>query len=138
MHQPELADARVIINEFGKMPLDHQLVAHSTENVVMEMSSGCLCCTIRGDLVKTLRGITWRFARNRQRQFGRVLIETTGLANPARIIHTLMTQPQIAQRYRLDGIVAVVDLATGSNTLDQHTEAIKHGRRGRYPAADQV
>jgi len=125
VRQPEMADALVIINEFGEMALDHLLVAHSTENLVMEMSSGCLCCTIRGDLVKTLRDITWRFARNGQRQFRRVLIETTGLADPAPIIHTLMTDPQIAPRYRLDGIVATVDMAAGSNTLDQHTEAIK-------------
>ena len=75
------------------------------------MSSGCLCCTNRDDLVKTLRDITWRFSRNGQRKFGRVLIETTGLADPTPIIHTLMTHPQIAPKYRLDGIVATVDLA---------------------------
>lgn len=66
VRQPELADALVIINEFGAIGLDHQLVAHSTENVAKEMSSGCLCCTIRSDLVKTLRDITWRFSRNGQ------------------------------------------------------------------------
>lgn len=125
VRQPELADALVIINEFGEMALDHLLVAHSTENLVMEMSSGCLCCTIRGDLVKTLRDITWRFSREGQRQFRRVLIETTGLADPAPIIHTLMTHPQIAPKYRLDGIVATIDMATGPSTLDQHMEAIK-------------
>ncbi len=123
--QPELADALVIINEFGEMALDHMMVAHSTENLVMEMSSGCVCCNIRGDLVKTLRDITWRFSRNGQRRFRRVLIETTGLADPAPIIHTLMTHPQIAPKYRLDGIVATVDLATGMRTLDQHKEAVK-------------
>ena len=125
VRQPALADALVIINEFGEIPLDHALVAHSTENLVMEMSSGCLCCTIRGDLVQTLRDITWRFAREGQRQFRRVLIETTGLADPAPIIHTLMTHPMIASRYRLDGIVATVDLAIGSNTLDREIEATK-------------
>ena len=123
--QPEMADALVIINEFGEMALDHMLVAHSTENLVMEMSSGCVCCTIRGDLVKTLRDITWRFSRNGQRQFRRVLIETTGLADPAPIIQTLMTHPQIAPKYRLDGIVATVDIAAAMNTLDQHQEAVK-------------
>ncbi len=123
--QPDLADALVIINEFGDMPLDHMLVAHSTENLVMEMSSGCLCCTIRGDLVQTLRDIAWRFSRNGQRQFRRVLIETTGLADPAPIIHTLMTHQQVANRYRLDGIVTTVDLATGNSTLDHHPEAVR-------------
>ncbi|GGJ87123.1 CobW family GTP-binding protein [Pseudomonas matsuisoli] len=125
VQQPELSDALVIINEFGEMALDHLLIAHSTENVVEQMSSGCLCCTIRGDLVKTLRDITWRFSREGERQFGRVLIETTGLADPAPIIHTLMTDHYIASRYRLDGIVTVVDLAVGSDTLDRHNEAIK-------------
>lgn len=125
VRQPELADALVIINEFGEMALDHLLVAHSTENLVMEMSSGCLCCSIRGDLVKTLRDITWRFARGGQRQFRRVLIETTGLADPAPIIHTLMSHPQIAPQYRLDGIVTAVDMAAGMQTLDRHPEAVK-------------
>lgn len=125
VRQTELADALVIINEFGEMALDHMLVAHSTENLLMEMSSGCVCCSIRGDLVKTLLEINWQFARNGQRQFQRVLIETTGLADPAPIIHTLMTDPRIARRYRLDGIVATLDLATGMNTLDQHKEAVK-------------
>jgi G3E family GTPase len=125
VRQPELADALVIINEFGEMALDHMMVAHSTENLVMEMSSGCVCCNIRGDLVKTLRDITWRFSRNGQRWFRRVLIETTGLADPAPIIHTLMNHPQIGRRYRLDGIVTAVDLATGMHTLDQHNEAVK-------------
>jgi G3E family GTPase len=125
VRQPELADALVIINEFGEMALDHMLVAHSTENLVMEMDSGCVCCSIRGDLVKTLQDIAWRFSRNGQRQFQRVLIETTGLADPAPIIHTLMTHPRIAPKYRLDGIVTTVDFATGMHTLDQHKEAVK-------------
>ncbi len=125
VRQPEMADALVIINEFGEMALDHMLVAHSTENLVMEMSSGCVCCSIRGDLVKTLRDITWRYSRNGQRWFRRILIETTGLADPAPIIHTLMTHPQIAPKYQLDGIVATVDMAAGMHTLDQHREAVK-------------
>ncbi len=123
--QPEMADTLVIINEFGEMALDHILVAHSTDNLVMEMSSGCVCCTIRGDLVETLQNITWRYARNNERWFRRVMIETTGLADPAPIIHTLMTHPQIVPMYRLDGIVATVDMAAGMNTLDQHQEAVK-------------
>ncbi|HEY0296669.1 MAG TPA: GTP-binding protein [Bordetella sp.] len=125
VQQPELADALIIINEFGDMALDHMLVAHSTENLVMEMSSGCLCCTIRGDLVQTLRDIVWRFSRNGQRQFRRVVIETTGLADPLPIIHTLMTHPQIVDRYRLDGIVTTLDFATGGHTLDHHPEAVR-------------
>jgi len=125
VRQSELSDALVIINEFGEMALDHMMVAHSTENLVMEMSSGCVCCSIRGDLVQTLRDLTWRYSRNGQRWFQRVVIETTGLADPAPIIQTLMTQPSIARRYRLDGVVATLDLATGINTLNRHKEAVK-------------
>lgn len=125
VQQAVLSDALVIINEFGEMALDHQLVAHSTENLMMEMSSGCLCCTIRGDLIQTLRDITWRFSRHGQRQFNRVLIETTGLADPAPILQTLMSHPQITAKYRLDGIVSTIDMATGLQTLAQHTEAVK-------------
>jgi len=125
VRQPELATALVIINEFGEMSLDHLLVTHSTDNVVMEMSNGCLCCTMRGDLIETLRKIQWHFSHKRQRQFDRVFIETTGLADPASIIHTLMTHPQTASQYKLDGVIACVDMATGMQTLDNHQEAVK-------------
>lgn len=125
VRQPAFANTLIIINEFGEMALDHLLVTHSNENIVMEMGSGCVCCSIRGDLVQTLRDITWRFSREGNRQFDRVLIETTGLADPAPIIHTLMTHAQIAPKYRLDGVVATVDLATGTATLDRHQEAVK-------------
>ncbi|XOT96186.1 CobW family GTP-binding protein, partial [Alcaligenes pakistanensis] len=77
LQEAQMADTLVIINEFGQTALDHHLVAHSQENVIEAMGSGCLCCTIRRDLVQTLRDITWRFSRAGQRQFRRVLIETT-------------------------------------------------------------
>ncbi len=125
MRQPALSDALVIINEFGEVGLDHQLVAHANEDTVVELSSGCLCCTIRGDLVKTLRDVGWRYARDGERWFSRVIIETTGLADPAPIIHTLMTDGHVADRYVLDGVVTVVDLVNADNTLDQQPEAVK-------------
>jgi len=124
VQQPAMADALVIINEFGEMALDHLLVAHATDDMMLQMSSGCLCCSIRGDLVKTLRDITWRFARNGHKQFRRVVIETTGLADPAPIIHTLITHPQIVQTYRLDGVVTTVDMVNGQATLERHDEAV--------------
>lgn len=123
--QPELSDALVIVNEFGEIGLDHLLVAHSTEIPVAQMNSGCMCCTIRSDLVKTLRDITWRFSRQGERQFTRVIIETTGLADPAPIINTIMTNQQIASKYKLDGIVTVVDMVNGADTLAKHDEAVK-------------
>lgn len=125
LSQPELADTLIIINEFGEIALDHLMVAHSPDNQVVEMSSGCMCCTIRGDLVKTLRDITWRFARDGERQFSRVIIETTGLADPASILHTLMTHPQVRSKYHLASTVTTVDCTVGMNTLDQHREAIQ-------------
>jgi len=125
VRQPEMADALVIINEFGEMALDHMLVAHSAENLIIEIDSGCVCCSIRSDLVKTLQEIPWRFSRNGQRQFQRVLIETTGLADPAPILHTFMTHSKIAPKYRLDGIITTVDFATGMHTLDRHKVAVK-------------
>jgi G3E family GTPase len=124
VRQPAMADTLVIINEFGTIGLDHLLVSYSPD-VVVEMNSGCLCCTIRGDLQKTLRDITWRFARDGVRQFRRVIIETTGLADPAPIVHTLLTDAFIASRYRLDGIVTTVDAVSGNATMDRQPEALK-------------
>lgn len=121
--QPEFADTLVVINEFGQVALDHWLVAHSTENAVIEMGNGCVCCTIRTDLARTLRDITWRFARQGQRQFRRVWIETTGLANPIPIVQTLLSHPQVAPRYVLDGVVTVVDLVNAQSTLATYVEA---------------
>jgi len=123
--QPALKDTLVIINEFGEIGLDHLLVAHSQEDIVVEMSSGCLCCTIRGDLKKTLKDITWRFAEGGQRKFNRVVIETTGLASPIPILHTLMTDSFIAAKYRLDGVITTIDAVNGNATLDEHTEALQ-------------
>ncbi|RXZ36561.1 GTP-binding protein [Oxalobacteraceae bacterium CAVE-383] len=125
VHQPAMRDTLVIINEFGEIGLDHLLVAHSEENVVVEMSSGCLCCTIRGDLQKTLKDAHWRFARNAQRQFNRVFIETTGLADPMPILHTLMADAELSQHYRLDGVIATIDAVNGMATLDEHQEAVR-------------
>ena len=125
VRQPELADTLVIINEFGTISLDHLLVTHISEDMVVQMDSGCICCTIRGDLKKTLQEITWRFAREGKRQFNRVVIETTGLADPTPILHTLMRDEIIVTRYRLAGIVTTIDSVNGMQTLDVHPEAVK-------------
>lgn len=125
LQQPEFTDTLVIINEFGEIALDHLLVAHSTENNIIELGNGCLCCSIRQDLVQTLSDITWRFSRNGQRQFQRVLIETTGLADPTPIIQTLRTHPKVSKKYQLDSIISTVDMALAMDTLSQHPEALK-------------
>ncbi len=125
VQQPELQQTLVLINEFGEIGLDHLLVAHGRDDVVVEMSSGCLCCTIRGDLAATLRDALWRFARGGRTWFDRVVIETTGLADPGPILHTLMMEPTIAGRYRLDGVITTIDAVNGMDTLDRQFESVK-------------
>ena len=125
MQQPAMSDALVIINEFGETALDHDLVTSSQENLTRVMGSGCICCTIRGDLVSALREIRQQFPEKAKQGFDRIIIETTGLADPTPIIHTLMTHPQVYSFYRLDGIVATIDLATANTTLDRFEEAVK-------------
>jgi G3E family GTPase len=125
VRQPELARTLVIINELGEIGLDHLLLTRVADDSVVEMSSGCLCCTIRGDLIGTLKDAHWRFSRGGERQFDRVVIETTGLADPAPIIHTLVTVGVIARRYRLDGVVATLDLTNAGRTLDAQPAALK-------------
>ncbi|MGY6629874.1 MAG: CobW family GTP-binding protein [Wenzhouxiangella sp.] len=125
IQQPAMSKSLVLINEFGEIGLDHHLVSELRDETVVELNSGCLCCTIRGDLVRTLKDARWRFARDGEAWFERVVIETTGLADPAPIIHTLMTDGHIADRYRLDGVVAVVDRVNGLATIDNHEEALK-------------
>ncbi|PVE53524.1 GTP-binding protein [Arthrobacter sp. TPD3018] len=125
VRSPGMARALVVINEFGAVGLDHELIARSNEDLVVEMMGGCLCCTIRGDLSRTLRDAPWRFARDGECWFDRVVIETTGLADPAPILHTLMTDPQLEPLYRLDAVIATVDAAAGMATLDAQPEAVK-------------
>ena len=120
---PELADAAVIVNEFGEIGIDHALIAASNDNTI-ELSTGCLCCTVRGDLVDTLRELNEKRERGEVRRFDRVLIETTGLADPAPVIQALMTFP-VARRFRLRQVVTVVDAVNGLATLERHPEAIK-------------
>jgi G3E family GTPase len=118
-----LAKAAVIINEFGEIGLDHLLVEH-IEDGVMLLSTGCLCCTVRGDLVNTLEKLL-RGLDNGRMQFNRVIIETTGLADPAPVLHTAMVHPYFVMRFRLDGVVTVVDAVNGAATLEAHVEAVK-------------
>jgi len=125
LQHPGLSKTLVIINEFGEIGLDHALLVHTNEDIVVEMSNGCLCCTIRGDLAKTLRDAPWRFARDGKCWFERVVIETTGLADPVPVLHTLMMEPRVEALYRLDGVIATVDAATATSTLDRQVECLR-------------
>ena len=123
LKDPALAETAVIINEFGEVSLDHLLVEYVGDNMVL-LQSGCLCCTMRGDLVDALETLL-RDLDNRRCKFRRVLLETTGLADPAPVLHTAMSHPYLVLRYRLDGVVTVVDAVNGEATLDAHAEAVK-------------
>jgi G3E family GTPase len=124
LRDPALADTVVIINEFGAVGLDHLLV-ESSEDGVLLMQSGCLCCTIRGDLLNTLEGLLRKRDNGRIAPFRRVLIETTGLADPAPVLQTVMSHPYLSLRYGLEGVVTLVDAVNGRATLDAHPEAVK-------------
>ena len=124
LQEPALADTLVLINEFGEIGLDHLLVEKIDGDMVV-MTSGCLCCTIRGDLTATLEDLLRRRDNGRIAPFTRVVIETTGLADPAPVLHTLMYHPYLTLRFRLDGVVTLVDALNGDAILDRHAEAIK-------------
>lgn len=124
IQQPELSDAAVIINEFGTVSLDHDLI-EKTDGDVVEVKGGCLCCTVRGDLVEALHELLEKRSAGKIKAFNRVVIETTGLADPAPILHTFMSDPLAWDKFRLDGVVTVVDGVNGDATLDNHEEAVK-------------
>jgi G3E family GTPase len=124
LKDPDLTDTAVIINEFGDVSLDHLLVEASSDGII-ELSDGCLCCTVRGELVDTLADLMDRMQTGKIKPLKRVVIETTGLADPAPVLQSVMGNPVIAQSYRLDGVVTVVDAANGLSTLDHHEEAVK-------------
>jgi len=112
-----------LINEFGDESIDHLLVEKIDETTVL-LESGCVCCSVRSDLVEAMRGLIAKRADGRIPPFERLVIETTGLADPAPIVHTLMSDPIIAGQFRLDGLVATVDGVLGFTTLDNHDEAV--------------
>ena len=124
LKQPGMAATAVIVNEFGEIGLDHLLVERSSEDIVL-LNSGCLCCTVRGDIVDTLTNLFVDRVKGKVPFFTRVAIETTGLADPAPILHTLMTDPIVAARYVLDGVVTTVDAVNGAGSLDRQPEAVK-------------
>ena len=121
---PELADTLVLINEFGEIGLDH-LFVEKIDGEMIVMSSGCVCCTLRGDLIAALEDLLRKRDNGRIAPFRRVILETTGLAEPAPALHAIMRHPYLMLRYRLDGVVTVVDAVNGEATLDAHAEAVR-------------
>lgn len=124
LRDPALAGTAVIVNEFGEVGLDHLLVEQATDGII-ELSAGCVCCTIRGELVDALERLLRAIDNRRIGDIRRVVIETTGLADPAPILHILTRHPYLGLRFSLDGIVTVVDAVHGVATLDAHEEAMR-------------
>lgn len=124
LRDPALADTAVLINEFGEIGLDHLLVEQVRDDGLVMLTTGCLCCTMRGDLVTALEKLL-RELDNGRASFSRVVVETTGLADPAPVIHTTMVHPYLVLRFRLDGVVTVIDAVNGMATLDARPEAVK-------------
>ena len=123
LKDPGMDRAAVVINEFGEIGLDHDLIESSTETMVL-MASGCLCCTVRGDLAETLNDLRERKEAG-EIAFDRVVIETTGIADPAPIVQTLVMDGDLSYDFALDGVLVTADAATGARTLDQNFEAVQ-------------
>ena len=124
LQQPGIEETAVLINEFGAVSIDHLLVRKSSENLTV-LSNGCICCSVAGDMVQALRDLYFKRANGEIPDFRRVIIETTGLADPAPIMHTLIEMPLVAARYSFSGIVTTVDAAHGEKQLDEHFESVK-------------
>jgi G3E family GTPase len=131
LKDPALAGTAVLINEFGEIGLDHLLVEKISDDLVL-LPSGCVCCSMRGDLIDALERLL-RDLDNSRAEFRRVALETTGLADPAPVLHTVMVHPYLVMRYRLDGVVTVVDAVNGLATIERHSEALK-----QVAAADRI
>lgn len=124
LKDPELSDTAVIINEFGEVSIDHLLVEKASEDII-ELADGCVCCTVRGELVDTLAELIERLQTGRIKSLKRVVIETTGLADPAPVLQSIMGHPVLMQVFRLDGVVTTIDAVNAMSTLDQFEEAVK-------------
>lgn len=124
LRERALARTAVVVNEVGAIGLDHLLIAAPEENLIT-LASGCLCCSVRGELVTTLSDLWRRREGGELPPFERVLIETTGLADPVPVLQTLVADDQVGPRYRLDGVVTLVDGVHGAAQLDAHREALK-------------
>ena len=121
---PDMRRVAVVINEIGEIGIDHDLVTLSSENITL-LANGCICCSVRTDLQETLRDL---FAQRRVGEvfdFDRVIVETTGLADPAPVVQTLASDTLLAAHYRLDGLITLVDGLHGVGQIDQQTEAVK-------------
>ncbi len=118
------ADTAVLVNEFGEVGLDHHLLRRVAEDIVL-LQSGCLCCTIRGDLSAAMRDLYDRRERQELPAFRRLVVETTGLADPTPILSTVMSDPVLCHHFRLGTVITTVDAVNGMLHLDRQPESVK-------------
>ena len=122
LHEPHGYKIAVIENEFGEENIDNEILVRDSNEQIVEMSNGCVCCTVRGDLITAL-GELARKRRDGVLQFDRVVIETTGLANPGPVAQTFFMDEEVATDYLLDGVITVVDASHAMHQLDTYEEA---------------
>jgi G3E family GTPase len=124
LRDPAMANTAVVINEFGEVGLDHMLAARS-DDTIMVLENGCLCCTVFGDLVTTLNNLYHAREANEIPRFDHVVIETSGMADPSPLIQAFLSDPTLAGLYRIGTVVATVDAVNGPGTLDNHIESVR-------------
>ena len=121
----ELKKTLILVNEFGEVGLDHDLLSPIADDTLVAINAGCICCTIRTDLAETLSAAPFRYARGGERWFDRVIIETTGIADPAPVLQTILGEPSVNKRFVLASVVTTVDAVNGLHSIDAHPEALK-------------
>lgn len=124
LRHPAMDRVAVVINELGAIGIDHDLVSQVTESVAL-LANGCLCCSVRTDLQQTLRALFQDRVAGLIPEFDRVILETTGLADPAPVVQSLITDPLLSKHFFLDGVVTLVDAEHGLQSLQDHVESIK-------------
>ncbi|MDZ7748757.1 MAG: GTP-binding protein [Halofilum sp. (in: g-proteobacteria)] len=124
VHDPAMSGALVIVNEFGEVGLDHLMVETPADETIL-LSNGCLCCSVLGDLVVTLGALLERRDAGELTAFERIVIETTGLADPGPLLRTILTDPDLSHRFELDQVITVVDALNGGRQLDANRESFK-------------
>jgi G3E family GTPase len=124
LHRPELGETAVIVNELGEVAIDHHLLRHVDERTVV-LANGCLCCTLRGDLADELRDLLSRRTRGEIPPFRRVVVETTGLADPAPVLNTILAEPVVKHHFEPRAVIATVDALNAYGQLDREPETVK-------------
>ena len=124
LRRPEMNRVAVIVNELGEIGVDNDLIEFSSEQMML-LNNGCLCCVLRGDLQETLRELFVKRRNGEVIDFDRVIVETTGIADPAPVMQTLMTDTMLQAQYRLDCVVTLVDAVNGTGQLAQFQEPVK-------------